>query len=101
LQPPPASTLFPYTTLFRSRIQQKRRRLVARSVELARVRRRDRLRIGDPFCRVRKRFGHGLILHAGRQFADLREGGARLRRLAFEDRKSTRLNSSHRTISYA
>src|SRR6266705_3956474 len=53
---PPRSTLFPYTTLFRSRRQRAARRL------------------GD-----RRDHRH----HAPR------------------DRKSTRLNSSHRTISYA
>src|SRR5690348_17971989 len=61
---PPRSTLFPYTTLFRSR----RRRV--------RTRFRDGARPGD--------------LEAGRQ-----------RRRVQLDRKSTRLNSSHPSISYA
>src|SRR3712207_7870520 len=72
---PPRSTLFPYTTLFRSRggRQAARRRL--RAVEPR---------------------------HSGSRPADAVDGGAReaahgLRR----DRKSTRLNSSHANISYA
>src|SRR5207248_4446900 len=66
IRPPPTSTLFPYTTLFRS----DRRRLG--------LQRRDR---SDPCPRP----GH-------RRRGTLGAGG---------DRKSTRLNSSHRTISYA
>src|SRR5207248_8945366 len=59
---PPRSTLFPYTTLFRSR-----------------------------------RPGQGRGASATR-----RAGASRAEALARrEDRKSTRLNSSHRTISYA
>src|SRR5882672_296916 len=55
---PPRSTLFPYTTLFRSR-------------------------------------GVACALGAARR------GGLRRLRLAAQDRKSTRLNSSHTVISYA
>src|SRR2546428_10803339 len=66
---PPRSTLFPYTTLFRSR----------------RLRGRDLRARGD-----QRRF----------RLADARHrpqpGG-----IAVEDRKSTRLNSSHDQISYA
>src|SRR3712207_7836014 len=78
---PPRSTLFPYTTLFRSR--HARRRYI-----------RDELR-----------------LHAGAALAlrlRLRAGrDARHRPWALllseegQDRKSTRLNSSHANISYA
>src|SRR2546426_6582893 len=82
---PPRSTLFPYTTLFRS---QSRRRcagdvLLARPTEAARRRGADR-RVGVP--RVRHRGG-------GQRGGDL--GAQR------QDRKSTRLNSSHLVISYA
>src|SRR3712207_7988499 len=71
---PPRSTLFPYTTLFRS-------------VGLRRAPRHRRRR------RVRR--GEG----AARRGADDGRGEARAR-LAV-DRKSTRLNSSHANISYA
>src|SRR3712207_8735859 len=73
---PPRSTLFPYTTLFRSR----------------RVRRLLRPH----------RAGRGLrpLLHADARA----QGGRRLQGVwvqDLEDRKSTRLNSSHANISYA
>src|SRR5207248_6908947 len=58
---PPRSTLFPYTTLFRSAFHD-----------------RGTLHVGAP---------------ADVALLELREGSL--------DRKSTRLNSSHRTISYA
>src|SRR5256885_8576523 len=67
---PPRSTLFPYTTLFRS--------LAARRL-LAAAR--------------RARHGHDGARHLPRPRA--RDGGDP------QDRKSTRLNSSHLVISYA
>src|SRR5437867_8543852 len=71
---PPRSTLFPYTTLFRSR-----RAAAPRSQG------RDS-RAGDALPPALQR-----AVPASHQ-------GAHVRR---PDRKSTRLNSSHRTISYA
>src|SRR3989442_8531371 len=73
---PPRSTLFPYTTLFRSPPQGGRDR-----------RRRDRLRLGGP-VRLRGMAGDAVR----QQHPDPR---------ARPDRKSTRLNSSHVRISYA
>src|SRR2546427_2485120 len=77
---PPRSTLFPYTTLFRSRF--------------ARIRstRSPRGRGGD---RQLQRVPDGDGLPAGRA------GGEPAGRRAGGDRKSTRLNSSHSQISYA
>src|SRR2546422_7745732 len=74
---PPRSTLFPYTTLFRS--------VVPRShiAELL----GDRLR---PWLR-----------RPTRRVLDLCTGSGCLAILAARDRKSTRLNSSHGYISYA
>src|SRR5258707_5015214 len=82
---PPRSTLFPYTTLSRSR----RGGRLAALVEHTDARRRRRRRIAaevleDPLAALRRR-------RAGRI--------ARQRSAA--DRKSTRLNSSHANISYA
>src|SRR2546422_7157174 len=74
---PPRSTLFPYTTLFRSRGD---RAAAAEPRGAAR---------GDP------RRGAG----RGRRGGLARPGGARAGDA--EDRKSTRLNSSHGYISYA
>src|SRR3712207_7863707 len=74
---PPRSTLFPYTTLFRSR-------LAARPLGVAREDRRRAAGAGRP--------GGGAAQLPG--FAgDQGAPGA--------DRKSTRLNSSHANISYA
>src|SRR2546426_4371944 len=66
---PPRSTLFPYTTLFRSEMQNI---------------------VGQ--LRGQQR---GIVLVAGHYDT------ARLPGVAFIDRKSTRLNSSHLVISYA
>src|SRR5690349_24019716 len=74
---PPRSTLFPYTTLFRSAVA-------------ARPGRRRCGRGPDGSGRV-------LLLEPAK---DLAEVGVQFNLLA-EDRKSTRLNSSHVEISYA
>src|SRR5438094_6821607 len=80
LRRPPRSTLFPYTTLFRSVVSAVGgERVVARA--LARV---DRV-----------------VLEARRLTPVVRELPEQPDQLGREDRKSTRLNSSHRTISYA
>src|SRR5688572_31710224 len=73
---PPRSTLFPYTTLFRSNVR------AAHHGSLA-----------APGTR-RPRFLLGRGSPAGDQ-QELRDAGTR------RDRKSTRLNSSHSQISYA
>src|SRR5690242_20958979 len=84
IRPPPRSTLFPYTTLFRSfayrdsRLKRDPSRFVVLSVTFA--------------------------LHPGELSAPV--GYAELARtlgvaVGDRDRKSTRLNSSHMSISYA
>src|SRR3712207_8314288 len=84
---PPRSTLFPYTTLFRSLLEVAHRLLVDRP-----VRRQEHARgvLVDQRDRA--------VLHLGRR-VPLGVGVADL--LELEDRKSTRLNSSHANISYA
>src|SRR5256886_9353111 len=80
---PPRSTLFPYTTLFRS---------VRRDGGVgARGLRRRPHAPGDAHRQVRRRGGTQPHLRGDR------EG----RELPRADRKSTRLNSSHSQISYA
>src|SRR3712207_8331706 len=87
---PPRSTLFPYTTLFRSR----HRRREARAVE-QRPAVRDLVRV------LRRRHGREDGL-AGGADVDRRVGVREVRRVQEGvDRKSTRLNSSHANISYA
>src|SRR5258708_25033000 len=81
---PPRSTLFPYTTLFRSlRLEQRLHRHP------------------DGALLVVGRHHHADPLPEGSQAAQ--RGGAGLQRGAHHpgDRKSTRLNSSHQIISYA
>src|SRR5947209_11509467 len=80
---PPTSTLFPYTTLFRSSVD----RLVAIDVGA---------------CEAT---GSGAFTQVGRVGTASSccppEGGSGGRPASAEDRKSTRLNSSHANISYA
>src|SRR5690348_18183622 len=95
LRRPPRSPRFPYTTLFRS---------IAGSGDIeAGLARRLRGRIADGIGReaAQRPQGFAAVAHrvgAGQQ--DPVELG-RIRRFPFEDRKSTRLNSSHPSISYA
>src|SRR5690242_21306099 len=76
---PPRSTLFPYTTLFRSRGEGTDRQIRPRAepAATAGIRRRE----------LRRRTRHA--------------PGIRIVRTRERDRKSTRLNSSHMSISYA
>src|SRR5437867_6336248 len=89
IRPPPSSTLFPYTTLFRS--------------------------LGIPYEDVEVLHGDTAVAPLGMDTYGSRSltvGGVaayhaaervveKARKIAAQDRKSTRLNSSHRTISYA
>src|SRR5688572_32292331 len=85
LPPPPRSTLFPYTTLFRSGSGGVRNRAAG----LARIRQYRREPCGrSPLPAV----GGG----AGQE-----EHGRKRQKRSARDRKSTRLNSSHSQISYA
>src|SRR3712207_7724177 len=84
---PPRSTLFPYTTLFRSLLDLVGERL-------------DEVRAGERVDRV----GHaGLVREdlLGAQGDPRGVLGRQRERLVEADRKSTRLNSSHANISYA
>src|SRR3712207_7302986 len=78
---PPRSTLFPYTTLFRSRDQERRQEHADEVGESG----------------GRHRAGHVAAGHRSKGDRALDGGGEG----AEEDRKSTRLNSSHANISYA
>src|SRR5439155_19446959 len=94
LRPPPRSTLFPYTTLFRS---HDLRHLAHRALE--------GLQPGLALPIERDAHEHihreaGLVLIDQRGVA-LDESGFLERAHEESDRKSTRLNSSHVAISYA
>src|SRR3712207_8753967 len=84
---PPRSTLFPYTTLFRSFFGQV---LVDALLRRARGRREV------------EHLAHRIVhAEAGEAAAARPLEHLDLRVLVLEDRKSTRLNSSHANISYA
>src|SRR3712207_7215423 len=85
---PPRSTLFPYTTLFRSVAGQRRQRALELGLEIARE--EPTPARGHDLVRREGGFEEGPGGRAGRQA----QGFA-------ADRKSTRLNSSHANISYA
>src|SRR3712207_6890290 len=72
---PPRSTLFPYTTLFRSHIQRHAGGLLVRAVFLIFV----------------AMFSQKIAVVRGEEYVGVLQ----------LDRKSTRLNSSHANISYA
>src|SRR5438067_6335255 len=82
---PPRSTLFPYTTLFRS----PERKEICNSIHG-----RDRRTLPE---RLPVRFQDGLSGGAG--FSDRLRSAVQAN--DHQDRKSTRLNSSHVSISYA
>src|SRR5256886_7366264 len=85
---PPRSTLFPYTTLFRSVRSKSTRLLRRRALRGTLAYREERVDLAD----VRE----AALEDAGRAAYRLRGG-----LVVGEDRKSTRLNSSHSQISYA
>src|SRR5690606_40718062 len=98
---PPRSTPFPYTTLFRSLMQEAAavRQLWGRHRPIwiaASTHAGEETQVLDAFARLRERFP-GLLLVVVPRHPERFESVTRL----CEDRKSTRLNSSHVKISYA
>src|SRR5690242_21484019 len=89
IRPPPRSTLFPYTTLFRSSLTQlnERRPLAPRERHLLERARQFLI------CEIAEATGENK--QTTERYLDSALGMQR------EDRKSTRLNSSHMSISYA
>src|SRR3712207_7291899 len=77
---PPRSTLFPYTTLFRSAVEEQR---------------------VVPPVRVEPRDGGDRLPEAGVGRDGAGDAGLLVAGDGRRDRKSTRLNSSHANISYA
>src|SRR5258708_16748749 len=87
---PPRSTLFPYTTLFRSLEHAPHRR---NRPEAHQLRLHARVRVRDKTCqRLDARFLGKRCFHEDDRGACIVDP---------RDRKSTRLNSSHQIISYA
>src|SRR3712207_7899587 len=87
---PPRSTLFPYTTLFRSYLAEERTvlKILVEGAE-ADLQRVEHALATVPGVQITASFANNreiFVAHAGKANAD---------------RKSTRLNSSHANISYA
>src|SRR2546430_9017871 len=80
---PPRSTLFPYTTLFRS---EEGDEVVDRLRQIAGI-----AVLQDVFCTVA----------LGQRFLVRSQNERQMSKRRRQDRKSTRLNSSHSQISYA
>src|SRR5687768_17633413 len=92
---PPRSTLFPYTTLFRSHV-------VERVVERPQVRVHLLLQIAGKEAELLTRFdGRTRQDDAAHLLCEQVAHRLRHREVGLADRKSTRLNSSHGYISYA
>src|SRR3712207_8443364 len=94
---PPRSTLFPYTTLFRS----ARGRAAHQSAQGRRVHGRPPRMTNATTTVQPGRFAARLTERAMRARARRGALGAAAGLAMWEDRKSTRLNSSHANISYA
>src|SRR3712207_7918955 len=84
---PPRSTLFPYTTLFRSGLRAPPPGVRVPAREIKRM--------------SRELQPHGLYAASARQQRAPRRFAFKDESGATRDRKSTRLNSSHANISYA
>src|SRR5688572_30899037 len=93
IRPPPRSTLFPYTTLFRSAAEVEKWHRDARRMA-------DMLFAVSPFKERRKDFNVWAVDVTSDQSGVSRPSDGVHHRTAL-DRKSTRLNSSHSQISYA
>src|SRR2546426_4608269 len=85
---PPRSTLFPYTTLFRS--AQKSRHAAS-----------DLRKASSPTRAARRTKNQRLVRATGGLSRPSARAGRQSRYRKSGDRKSTRLNSSHLVISYA
>src|SRR3712207_7882995 len=88
---PPRSTLFPYTTLFRSDPQSLYGPYLASDAKALYLRTRGRA----------SRCGGRIVTQLGGAAGETLRGGKGNDVISLGDRKSTRLNSSHANISYA
>src|SRR3712207_8215146 len=91
---PPRSTLFPYTTLFRSLYQRYRKQREQEQEQwvMNLIREAHEEQTTNPMTEEE-------MLRESEELA--RYGAEQAEKLGIKDRKSTRLNSSHANISYA
>src|SRR3712207_9143512 len=97
---PPRSTLFPYTTLFRSSKGKSPGQRGAATGWTASGRQPRRSLIHQWLPLVKYVKAPQYLLTGGSHYKTITSGQNFLKTL-FKDRKSTRLNSSHANISYA
>src|SRR5207249_11587877 len=99
--PPPRSTLFPYTTLFRSRKEETIIDGGVRGYDLSANHEKVLVRSGDAFAIVNAKGGQKMSDSAlALEHLEMKiEPRAEWKQEFLEDRKSTRLNSSHVSIS--
>src|SRR5207244_12711657 len=95
IHPPPSTTVFPYTTLFRSKswMRTRRSKIGMKDRNIPRM-------IKSPWLPEEldgKKVRVKAVTPYGLEF----EGVTGIRTSGLKDRKSTRLNSSHQIISYA
>src|SRR5207245_4323855 len=98
---PLASNPFPYTTLFRSHVTRHLTIYLGNPCDSNPPRSRPRARRAPPLDPPERAQGHDRQHHRGCREEERRRGAAVPSPLAVIDRKSTRLNSSHGSISYA
>src|SRR5688572_31838466 len=91
IRQPPRSTLFPYTTLFRSNVRIEFDNGCVANLTSSRI----------SMKRMRKMRIFQKDAYIGVDFLDKKSEVIRLKTPKDIDRKSTRLNSSHSQISYA
>src|SRR3712207_9321071 len=97
---PPRSTLFPYTTLFRSELKRQYGWIVEIVQKPESV--KGFVPAGGRWVVERSYGWLNFKRRLSRDFEKSTESSEAMLQLAFiEDRKSTRLNSSHANISYA
>src|SRR5207249_5404237 len=98
IAPPPTSTPFPYTTLFRSKARLCRLHRFATKVRRLADMQTQIVPLGlDPIDLAEFQKNNAACFPDGQPVPGQRIGG----KVFQQDRKSTRLNSSHVSISYA
>src|SRR5207245_10539981 len=90
LRSPPRSPLFPYTTLFRSSLEGRPHLVCATAGNF-----------GQGMAYAARKRGLSLTVFASKNANPLKIARMRALGADVQDRKSTRLNSSHGSISYA
>src|SRR5207248_3420321 len=94
---PPIPTLFPYTTLFRSPTKTPPTSTLGSTLTTSSV----QITFNPPLSIVKNQITALLMDFDMRRSFELDSKGQLTGKVTPVDRKSTRLNSSHRTISYA